>query len=155
MKRVEDIVTPQGRLKSEVRRKKSQKVQTKARTKKGPEVRVGKTGRIRLTGRALTELRQACFCRDKFLCRECGRMVAWDVADAERGFGIPVGEMAHIQSRGAGGSDILENVRTLCPKCHRDEHNAGGKPCPKKERACGVQGWGAGKSQIESEGVDT
>jgi len=27
-------------------------------------------------------------------------------------------DMAHVKSRGAGGQDILSNVRNLCHRCH-------------------------------------
>lgn len=94
---------------------------------------MGKTGTVRLKGRAMEALRFSCFERDKWRCQECGRWIAWG-EDWSNPQGRPVGEMAHIKSRGAGGSDTLDNVRTLCPKCHGDEHNAGGKPCPKRER---------------------
>lgn len=114
-----------------------------------PEVRVGKTGRIRLKGVALTRLRLDCFERDHWHCKECGHGVRWggiaadtptDIRNAVLAyawdfdrFGWDVGEMAHIKSRGAGGSDTLDNVRTLCQPCHRLEH-AGGKPCPRREK---------------------
>jgi len=32
-------------------------------------------------------------------------------------------DMAHIVSRGAGGSDELSNVRTLCHRDHMREHS--------------------------------
>ncbi len=31
-------------------------------------------------------------------------------------------DMAHIKSRGAGGSDVIENVKTKCHECHMREH---------------------------------
>jgi 5-methylcytosine-specific restriction endonuclease McrA len=81
---------------------------------------VGKTGRIRLTGKALEALRIAVFQRDVFRCSECDRRVTWES-----------GHLAHIISRGAGGSDTMENTRVLCPDCHLvGEHNP--KPCPPK-----------------------
>ena len=43
--------------------------------------------------------------------------------------------MAHVQGKGAGGSDTLDNVRVLCREHHMDfEHNAQGKPIPRKPR---------------------
>ncbi len=73
---------------------------------------VGKTGRLRLRGDALAALRRECFTRDGWRCVDCLRPVSW-----------ASGHMAHIQSRGAGGSDVLENVRTKCMLCHHLEHN--------------------------------
>jgi 5-methylcytosine-specific restriction endonuclease McrA len=81
----------------------------------------GKLGRIRLRGEALADLRRACFTRDGWTCCDCPRRVSW-----------ATGHMAHIKSRGAGGSDVLDNVRTLCADCHAKEHNCGGHPCPPK-----------------------
>jgi 5-methylcytosine-specific restriction endonuclease McrA len=81
---------------------------------------VGKTGRIRLKGKALEELRIAVFQRDGFRCHECDKRVTWKT-----------GHLAHIVSRGTGGSDTMENTRVLCSDCHLvREHNP--KPCPKK-----------------------
>ena len=81
----------------------------------------GKLGRIRLRGKAITDLRRECFERDRYICQcGCGESVTW-----ERG------DMAHIVSRGAGGSDILSNVKTMNHFHHLLEH-FGGKPVPKK-----------------------
>jgi hypothetical protein len=82
----------------------------------------GKLGRIRLKGKALERLRRDCFERDGWKCT-CG---------CERGVSWATGHMAHIQSRGAGGSDMLENVRTMTGECHAISHNCGGKPVPSK-----------------------
>lgn len=84
--------------------------------------KVGKTGRIRLKGEPLRLLRQECFERDRWKCQDCGIEIRWD--------GWNAGEMAHIQSRGAGGSDVLENIRTLCKICHQASHNP--KSVPRK-----------------------
>lgn len=81
----------------------------------------GKLGRIRLKGAALARLRRECFERDRWSCVDCGRMVNWDT-----------GHMAHIKSRGAGGSDIIANVQTMCSWCHQKSHNCGGHPVPPK-----------------------
>lgn len=82
----------------------------------------GKTGRIRLKGEALEAIRRACFARDGWKCVRCGVEVRWD--------GWNAGHMMHRQSRGAGGSDVLENVDTGCRVCHHDQHNP--KACPTK-----------------------
>jgi hypothetical protein len=82
-------------------------------------VTVGKTGRIRLRRKALEALRMARFEYDGFRCqwKGCGVKVCWDGPNA--------GHLAHIQSRGAGGSDTMENTRTLCEVHHRLEHQKG------------------------------
>jgi 5-methylcytosine-specific restriction endonuclease McrA len=79
----------------------------------------GKTGRVRLKGPALASLRRRCFTRDGWACVDCGRTVSW-----------ATGHMAHIVSRGGGGSDILENVRTKCQEHHHAEHNPRAIPRP-------------------------
>jgi 5-methylcytosine-specific restriction endonuclease McrA len=81
----------------------------------------GWLGRIRLKGLAMADLRRQCFTRDGWKCVECARPVSW-----------ATGHMAHIKSRGAGGSDVLENVRTKCAECHHAEHNP--KAVPAKAR---------------------
>jgi hypothetical protein len=76
-------------------------------------------GRIRLKGEPLMMLRLACLQRDRGRCRECHVRVSDSLPDWH-----PLKyDMAHIKSRGAGGSDTLENVRTLCHQCHTKEHN--------------------------------
>jgi 5-methylcytosine-specific restriction endonuclease McrA len=84
-------------------------------------VKVGKLGTIRLKGADLERVRRACFIRDGWRCQDCLRVIGW-----------ASGHMAHIKSRGAGGSDVMDNVRTLCLECHSKEHNCGGKPLPRK-----------------------
>ena len=81
----------------------------------------GRLGRIRLKGLALADLRRRVFTRDGWHCVCCGEACSW-----------ATGHLAHIQSRGAGGSDTEENTRLLCAACHGNEHNAGGKPLPRK-----------------------
>jgi len=92
------------------------------RKKKRAETRIGKvTGTVRLSGAALAELRWACFRRDNGVCQDCGRVTDLSVPDC-----FPTKfDMAHIKSRGAGGSDTLDNVRTLCHACHMKEHTEG------------------------------
>ena len=78
----------------------------------------------RLKGAALAELRRDCWYRDGGVCQECLRVTDPDLPSiADRSY-----HMAHIKAKRIGG-DSLENVRTLCGECHRDEHNGtkGGK----------------------------
>jgi 5-methylcytosine-specific restriction endonuclease McrA len=87
----------------------------------------GKLGITRLYGEAMTALRRFVFNRDKWICQKCGAPCSW-----------ASGHLAHIVSRGAGGSDTPENMRLLCSDCHtgnRSEHNCGGKPLPRRPDA--------------------
>jgi len=95
----------------------------KRKPRKG-DVTVGKLGRVRLRGKALEALRRACFERDRYRCQcspSCGVAVTWES-----------GDMAHIVSRGAGGSDVLSNVVTMAHFHHLASHNCDGKPLPPK-----------------------
>ena len=74
---------------------------------------------VRLEGSDVGELRKACFERDGYHCTECGR----GVTDFAGVWFVIRAEMAHIQGRGASGADTLDNVRTLCGRCHGDEHH--------------------------------
>ena len=98
------------------------------------KTRTGKLGIVRLVGADLEALRRSCFERDRYICQECGAYVEWDDDPLYEGDGgrTPVGHMAHIRTKRNNG-DTLDNVRTLCPKCHALEH-AGGKPVPAKDR---------------------
>ena len=96
----------------------------------------GKLGVIRLYGTDLKMLRTAAIVRSRGKCemerdgQPCNEPITWANS-----------EMAHIVSRGAGGSDVLDNVLMSCklrrdgkPGCHTLSHNSGGKPCPPKQR---------------------
>jgi len=97
------------------------KTRLRARRSK-PEVRIGKvSGKIRLSGAAIRNLRIDCWEAHPWCC-ECGvKTLLYPLSDANP----QKMDMAHIVSRGAGGSDTLENVRTLCHKCHMQEHAKG------------------------------
>ena len=77
-----------------------------------------KNAAIRLKGDDLKMLRLQCLQRDRGRCRECHVRVSDSLPDWH-----PLKyHMAHIKSRGANGSDTIDNVRTLCGDCHRKEH---------------------------------
>ena len=87
----------------------------------------------RLKGADLEQLRVDCFFRDHWKCRSCGCYVFMSLPQEDN----KSAHMAHIKAKRMGG-DSLENVRTLCGKCHRLEHAYGKsleKPVPKKEVA--------------------
>jgi 5-methylcytosine-specific restriction endonuclease McrA len=91
-------------------------------------IRIGNIGIIRRTGKDLEALRTECFWRDDGFCVKCGKPVRDDVPD----YAPNKYDMAHIKSRGAGGSDVLSNVEVLCHACHQKSHNCGGNPLPRK-----------------------
>ena len=88
-----------------------------------PEVRIGKvTGKIRLSGQALEDLRRRVYRRDRGCCtwEGCGKPLPLYGSIFTRA------HLAHIVSRGAGGSDTAENTRILCPSHHLiAEHTKG------------------------------
>ena len=68
---------------------------------------------VRLKGPDMAMLRRRCFDRDGWRCTVCNERVSWTS-----------GHMAHIVSRGRGGPDTLENVKTKCATHHLvEEHN--------------------------------
>lgn len=91
--------------------------------KKRPEIRVGKvTGKIRLSGLALERLRERVYRRDGGRCqwKGCGEILPLYGSVFTRA------HLAHIQGRGAGGSDTAENTRILCYTHHIEiEHTKG------------------------------
>ena len=96
--------------------------------KRKPQVRVGKvSGTVRLSGAAMERLRADCYWRDGGICQECGVRVH----DLYPDWHPRKYHMAHIIGRGAGGGDVLSNVRTLCGEDHREEH---GNPKPATEK---------------------
>jgi 5-methylcytosine-specific restriction endonuclease McrA len=79
----------------------------------------GRLGIVRLYGKDLESLRRDCWLRHNETCQTCGERVYYQA----RFDGDPRAyDMAHIQSRGSGGSDTLENVRCKCHSCHMKEH---------------------------------
>lgn len=94
-------------------------------------------GRVR--GKAMEELRRACFERDGYRCQalkypvcvhgdvligiKCLRPVTWEN-----------GHMAHKRNKRMWG-DSLDQVQTECDQCHGEYHQYGPsriKPCPPK-----------------------
>lgn len=75
----------------------------------------------RLKGADMTALRSESYQHHKGICIFCGLFVP------ERDF-----ELAHRRGKRNHG-DSLDNVGPAHRTCHRDSHNAGGKPVPKGE----------------------
>jgi hypothetical protein len=93
------------------------------RARKKAQVRIGKvSGKIRLSGQALEDLRNEVYERDQGRCQwaGCGKLLPLYGSVFTRA------HLAHIVSRGAGGSDTAANTRILCPPHHLvDEHTKG------------------------------
>jgi 5-methylcytosine-specific restriction endonuclease McrA len=67
-----------------------------------------KQGRTRLTPRDYGALRREILKRDGWRCQFCGK-----TADLQ---------VHHIESRGQLGSDLEQNLLTLCSRCHESLH---------------------------------
>lgn len=99
------------------------------------KTRVGKLGIERVAGPDIDKRRREIGERDGWICKKCGIQCTSDGCDSR-----PKGEWAHRRNKRNHG-DTMENGRILCGSifgrvgCHAKEHNAGGKPVPKKERA--------------------
>jgi hypothetical protein len=86
----------------------------------------------RLKGDDLTELRFACYERDKAICQRCGHMT-FNRLPQEHDESY---HMAHRKGKRMFG-DSLDNVQTECGACHRRYHVYGPsmeKPVPAKVR---------------------
>jgi hypothetical protein len=84
---------------------------------------------IRLTGKAMEELRRKVWERASQRCEDCN---LWVPLNGELMWRM---HLAHIVSRGRGGDDSELNTRCLCAECHGKEHNCNGKPVPAKVSA--------------------
>lgn len=82
-----------------------------------------KRATVRKSGYELEKLRMDCLKRDKSKCQECGDAVS----DNFPAWHPKKYHMHHVKSRGAGGSDELSNLKTLCGECHREIHAKGVK----------------------------
>ena len=78
-----------------------------------------KKKRIKLKGKAYTDFRKQVAERANFLCADCGRYFPLLVDGGFCQYGC--GHVAHIKSKGAGGDDVLENVKWKCFWCHEKE----------------------------------
>jgi hypothetical protein len=77
-------------------------------------------GIIRLCGKDMTALRRQRFELDGHRCVDCGIWLTWETM-----------QLAHVRTKRNNG-DTVENTRSKCAMCHMYEHNAGGKPVPRK-----------------------
>ena len=80
---------------------------------------------VRLKGKAYTEFRKAVYERANGICAGCAGPVP--LLDYNGKFNIyTCGHVSHIKSRGAGGSDTLDNVEWRCFSCHMRKHSGRG-----------------------------
>ena len=65
----------------------------------------------KLYGKTLSSnLRMACLLRDHFTCKQCQKQNCKL-------------QVHHIQYLSKGGANVLENLTSLCPSCHKDVHS--------------------------------
>lgn len=59
-------------------------------------------------GKEWESLRRSVLLRDNYQCQHCGKIVVnrWD------------GQVDHIRQKRQGGEDSLDNLQTLCLRCH-------------------------------------
>src|SRR5438105_12716913 len=89
-----------------------------------------KTAKIRLDHEGMIQLRQDAFFRSGGQCENspngdgerCPKRITWGSF-----------HLAHIVSRGRGGSDVLSNVLAIDPECHAAEHRKGKRLKPHKD----------------------
>jgi 5-methylcytosine-specific restriction endonuclease McrA len=74
-------------------------------------MKIGKTGRIRLSGEEYEKLRHELLKRDGWKCQMCGTSMNLQVH--------------HLLFRSHQGSDTDRNLITLCAECHASLHRPG------------------------------
>jgi len=74
--------------------------------------------KIRLNGREMLELRQNAFARSQ---GQCENSVTEEKDRCPVRFHWGSFDLAHIVSRGRGGSDSLDNVLAVCRDCHFED----------------------------------
>jgi hypothetical protein len=84
---------------------------TQARNFEDDRSFVALDGSLRLYGKDWGPQRKLVIDRDRARCRVCDKFVAYAGA-----------EIDHIVPRGKGGSDNMDNLRTLCKPHHRSVH---------------------------------
>ena len=72
-----------------------------------------KTAEKRMRGRGWMNLRESVLIRDRYQCRQCGCVVLSKDAECD-----------HIVPLADGGMDEMENLQTLCKKCHAEKSAA-------------------------------
>lgn len=78
-----------------------------------------RSGRVRETAQGMVELRRKACDRSCGIC-ECGRKVCRKRSQWDRRVSWNFGHLHHVISRAHGGSDVLENVQFITPRCHQE-----------------------------------
>lgn len=68
-------------------------------------------------------IKHECFKRDRFVCTKCGKTQEELSNEANCGYEDRVLHCHHIKSIKDGGNNQIENLQTLCGKCHKKEHS--------------------------------
>lgn len=74
-------------------------------------------------GRGWMLARRQCLQRDNYQCRSCGHVVYGKTAHAD-----------HIIPKSQGGSDLLDNLQTLCATCHQLKTNRESRQTGERQR---------------------
>ncbi len=64
------------------------------------------------------DVRRLVFYRDCNRCCRCGRELSFRGRNS-RGRKVPKPTFHHILAKADGGTNAIENIKTLCPGCHR------------------------------------
>ena len=84
--------------------------------------KVPKQGVIRLKGKPYKRLKEQRYELSQGKCEVCGDLVTLNEPDGS--FHVfRNAHLAHVKSRGAGGSDVIENVIIKCPGCHLNKEH--------------------------------
>ena len=80
-------------------------------------------------GNAWDKLRKVALRRDKHLCQDC----------RDKGRVVPATQVDHVTPKAKGGTDDLDNLRSLCRDCHdaKTALDNGKRPRPE----IGLDGW--------------
>jgi len=94
------------------------------KTKKKPRKDIRPSAHARgYGGRGWMLARRQCLQRDNYQCRSCGDVVYGKKAHAD-----------HIIPKAQGGSDLLENLQTLCATCHQLKTNRESRQTGERQR---------------------
>lgn len=94
----------------------------------------GKTRQQRGYGAKWERLRKAVLQRDRYLCQPC--------LEATPSRLTPATAVDHIRAKANGGTDDLDNLRSICRPCHalKTIHDQGKNPRIRR-RTIGTDGW--------------
>ena len=77
---------------------------------------------VRLEGKAYTKFREEVFIKFGGICQKCKKFFPLRDNSGQFDF-FNCGHVSHIKGVGAGGGDVIENVKWKCYPCHiKKEH---------------------------------